>query len=211
MSFLSVHQLDGANQSPSYCSAPEDFIVDNCKNIYFAGHKTTAVTATWCLMLLAAHPDWQDRARAEVLEVCRGQTAMDIDVLRQLKIVYHYLEPLGLFSMEEGALYQAECCTQLALMLDGANQSPSYCSAPEDFIVDNCKNIYFAGHKTTTVTATWCLMLLAAHPDWQDRARAEVLEVCRGQAAMDIDVLRQLKIVYHYLEPLGLFSMEEAP
>uniref|UniRef100_A0A804MJ00 K+ potassium transporter integral membrane domain-containing protein n=1 Tax=Zea mays TaxID=4577 RepID=A0A804MJ00_MAIZE len=201
--------LDGANQSPSYCSAPEDFIVDNCKNIYFAGHKTTAVTATWCLMLLAAHPDWQDRARAEVLEVCRGQTAMDIDVLRQLKIVYHYLEPLGLFSMEEGALYQAECCTQLALMLDGANQSPSYCSAPEDFIVDNCKNIYFAGHKTTTVTATWCLMLLAAHPDWQDRARAEVLEVCRGQAAMDIDVLRQLKIVYHYLEPLGLFSMEE--
>lgn len=79
--------VDGANQSPSYCSAPEDFIVDNCKNIYFAGHETTAVTATWCLMLLAAHPDWQDRARAEVLEVCRGQTAMDIDVLRQLKIV----------------------------------------------------------------------------------------------------------------------------
>ncbi|KAL5662564.1 hypothetical protein ACJX0J_029689, partial [Zea mays] len=83
---VEVHQLDGANQSPSYCSAPEAFIVDNCKNIYFAGHETTAVTATWCLMLLAAHPDWQDRARAEVLEVCRRQTAMDIDVLRQLKI-----------------------------------------------------------------------------------------------------------------------------
>jgi hypothetical protein len=42
-------------------------------------------------MLLAAHPDWQDRARAEVLEVCRRQTAMDIDVLRQLKIVRDYL------------------------------------------------------------------------------------------------------------------------
>ncbi|PWZ38225.1 Potassium transporter 25 [Zea mays] len=89
--FLSVHQLDGANQSPSYCSAPEDFIVDNCKNIYFAGHETTAVTATWCLMLLAAHPDWQDRARAEVLEVCRGQTAMDIDVLRNPCFINSFL------------------------------------------------------------------------------------------------------------------------
>lgn len=48
---------------------PDDFVVDNCKNIYFAGHETSAVTATWCLMLLAAHPDWQDKARAEVLDV----------------------------------------------------------------------------------------------------------------------------------------------
>ncbi|XP_066380442.1 cytochrome P450 714C3-like isoform X4 [Miscanthus floridulus] len=79
--------VDGANQCPSYSSAPEDFIVDNCKNIYFAGHETTAVTATWCLMLLAAHPDWQERARAESLEVCCGQTVLDIDVLRQLKIL----------------------------------------------------------------------------------------------------------------------------
>ncbi|RCV19747.1 hypothetical protein SETIT_4G000300v2 [Setaria italica] len=57
-------------------------------NIYFAGHETAAVTATWCLMLLAAHPDWQERARAEALEVCCGQTTvMDIDTLRQLKIL----------------------------------------------------------------------------------------------------------------------------
>ncbi|CAD6255078.1 unnamed protein product [Miscanthus lutarioriparius] len=51
----------------SPCTA-EDFIVDNCKNIYFAGHETTSTTAAWCLMLLAAHPEWQSRARAEVLE-----------------------------------------------------------------------------------------------------------------------------------------------
>jgi cytochrome P450 len=32
----------------------EDFVVDNCKDINYAGHETSAVTATWCLMLLAA-------------------------------------------------------------------------------------------------------------------------------------------------------------
>jgi len=79
--------INGADESPRYSIAAEDFIVDNCKNIYFAGHETAALTATWCLMLLAANPDWQDRARAEVLEVCCGRTILDIDVLRQLKIL----------------------------------------------------------------------------------------------------------------------------
>lgn len=62
------------------------FMIDNCKNIFFAGHETTAITASWCLMLLAAHQDWQDRARAEVLEVC-GKGAPDASMLRSLKTV----------------------------------------------------------------------------------------------------------------------------
>ncbi|OQU82743.1 hypothetical protein SORBI_3005G015600 [Sorghum bicolor] len=72
----------------SSCTA-EDFIVDNCKNIYFAGHETTSTTAAWCLMLLASHPEWQSRARAEVLEVRRqqGQKPVDADTIRKLKTV----------------------------------------------------------------------------------------------------------------------------
>ncbi|KAG8068294.1 hypothetical protein GUJ93_ZPchr0005g14991 [Zizania palustris] len=69
---------------------PDDFVVDNCKNIYFAGHETSAVTATWCLMLLAAHPEWQDRARAEVLEVCgdRARAATpDFDMVSRMRTV----------------------------------------------------------------------------------------------------------------------------
>ena len=62
------------------------FVIDNCKNILFAGHETIAITASWCLMLLAAHQDWQDRARAEVLEVC-GKGAPDASMLRSLKTV----------------------------------------------------------------------------------------------------------------------------
>ncbi|KAK6943305.1 Cytochrome P450 [Dillenia turbinata] len=33
------------------------------------GNETTSLTATWCLMLLASYPEWQERVRAEILEV----------------------------------------------------------------------------------------------------------------------------------------------
>ncbi|KAL6642168.1 hypothetical protein ACP70R_020349 [Stipagrostis hirtigluma subsp. patula] len=81
--------IDGARDRHNNEDATdaEDFIIASCKTIYFAGHETTAVTAIWCLMLLATHPEWQDRARAEVLEVCQGQTILDTDVLRRLKIL----------------------------------------------------------------------------------------------------------------------------
>ncbi|CAL5095487.1 unnamed protein product [Urochloa decumbens] len=78
----------------------DDFVVDNCKNIYFAGHETSAVTATWCLMLLAAHPDWQDRARAEVLDVlsASGSGTPDFDAVSRMRTVHAVvLETLRLF------------------------------------------------------------------------------------------------------------------
>lgn len=64
----------------------DGFIVDNCKNIYLAGYETTAVSATWTLMLLASNPEWQDRVRAEVVEIC-GDELPDNDRLRKMKTV----------------------------------------------------------------------------------------------------------------------------
>jgi len=64
----------------------DSFIVDNCKNIYLAGYETTAVSATWCLMLLASNQDWQDRVRAEVLEICGGRIP-DLSMLGKMKQV----------------------------------------------------------------------------------------------------------------------------
>ncbi|KAK4372340.1 hypothetical protein RND71_007724 [Anisodus tanguticus] len=66
--------------------SPEMFIVDNCKSIYFAGHDNTGLTASWCLMLLAAYPDWQARARAEVLDVCGSELPND-GMLRRMKVL----------------------------------------------------------------------------------------------------------------------------
>jgi cytochrome P450 len=81
--------MNGAHDQGSHDSVAEDreFVIASCKTIYFAGHETTAVTIIWCLMLLATHPEWQERARAEAQEVCQGRATLDPDVLRRLKIV----------------------------------------------------------------------------------------------------------------------------
>ncbi|RRT34218.1 hypothetical protein B296_00055941, partial [Ensete ventricosum] len=78
--------IEGSTIPNSGLDSAESFIVDNCKNIYFAGHETTAVTATWCLMLLASHPEWQHHVREEVLEVCQGKFP-NYDMLRRLKMM----------------------------------------------------------------------------------------------------------------------------
>lgn len=36
----------------------------------FAGHHTSSLTMTWTLYLLAKHPEFQDRVRQEIAEVC---------------------------------------------------------------------------------------------------------------------------------------------
>lgn len=64
----------------------DEFIVDNCKSIFFAGHESTAVTTTWCLMLLGMYPEWQERVRAEVRDMCGGE-APDARSLQKMKIV----------------------------------------------------------------------------------------------------------------------------
>lgn len=78
--------LEAATNSGFSKDGTDSFIVDNCKNMYLAGFETTAVSATWTLMLLASNPEWQARVRAEVLQVCGGQMP-DADMVRKMKTV----------------------------------------------------------------------------------------------------------------------------
>ncbi|WCJ23049.1 Cytochrome P450 714C2 [Euphorbia peplus] len=108
----------------------------------------------------------------------------------------------------------------LQMILEGAENDgvredfQSYLSVNE-FIVDNCKTIYFAGHETTAITASWALMLFAAHPDWQARARAEVLEICKNNLP-DAQMLRNMKILTMVIQetlrlyPPAMFVIREA-
>ena len=57
----------------------------------------------------------------------------------------------------------------LQTVLGGAeNNNNMTKDAKEQFIVDNCKNIYLAAQETETVaiTTVWCLVLLASNQDW---------------------------------------------
>jgi cytochrome P450 len=44
-------------------------LIDNLVTFLAAGHETTAKALTWTLYLLARAPDWQERIRAEAVEV----------------------------------------------------------------------------------------------------------------------------------------------
>ncbi|PIN18686.1 Cytochrome P450 CYP4/CYP19/CYP26 subfamily [Handroanthus impetiginosus] len=83
----------------------------------------------------------------------------------------------------------------LQLILEGAINNDVGKDSSKRFIVDNCKNIYFAGHESTAVAASWCLMLLALHPQWQDRIRAEMAQVFCSGSGLDPDSLHKLKTV----------------
>lgn len=83
----------------------------------------------------------------------------------------------------------------MLLLLEGAiNDQSLGKDASKSFVVDNCKTIYFAGHESTAVAASWCLMLLALHPEWQGGIRKELAEISKD-GLLSVDSLHHLKTV----------------
>ncbi|KAK2652105.1 hypothetical protein Ddye_011961 [Dipteronia dyeriana] len=80
----------------------------------------------------------------------------------------------------------------------------------ERFMVDTCTNIYFAGYETIVSSASWTLMLLALHPEWQKRVRSEIFEICGDHIpsmSLDWDKLSQFKTLGNaILESLRLYA-----
>ncbi|XP_022728887.1 cytochrome P450 72A15-like [Durio zibethinus] len=60
-------------------------VIEECKQFYLAGQETTASWLTWAIIVLALHPEWQEKAREEVLQVCGKEP--DFEAISHLKIV----------------------------------------------------------------------------------------------------------------------------
>ncbi|KAH9307848.1 hypothetical protein KI387_035759 [Taxus chinensis] len=59
-------------------------IIEECKTFFFAGQETTMNFLTFAIVLLAMHPEWQQRARAEILQVC-GNDDPKFETVNKLK------------------------------------------------------------------------------------------------------------------------------
>ncbi|XP_010555669.1 PREDICTED: cytokinin hydroxylase-like [Tarenaya hassleriana] len=82
-------------------------LVDECKTFFFAGHETTALALTWTLMLLAIHPEWQEKLREEIRQVV-GDSEIDYNKLGGLKKMSWVMnEVLRLYSPAPNAQRQA--------------------------------------------------------------------------------------------------------
>ena len=80
----------------------------------------------------------------------------------------------------------------LGLMIQASRRSDDI--TPND-IVEECKSFFFAGKHTTSNLLTWTTVLLAIHPQWQVRARDELLSVCGARDIPTKDDLVKLKTV----------------
>jgi cytochrome P450 len=84
----------------------------------------------------------------------------------------------GIIAKKMQAMQEGESteCDLLSLMLepnmgkiDGDGRSVA------GMTIEECKMCYFASTETPPTLLAWTMVLLSMHPEWQDRARAEVL------------------------------------
>ncbi|KAF8769680.1 hypothetical protein HU200_006285 [Digitaria exilis] len=80
-----------------------------------------------------------------------------------------------------------------AMINAGERRRPSAAAIPVEDMLEECKTFFFAGKQTTTNLLTWATVLLAMHPEWQERARREVLDVCGADEVPSKEHLPKLK------------------
>ncbi|TYH33196.1 hypothetical protein ES332_D13G041900v1 [Gossypium tomentosum] len=92
-------------------------MVDECKTFYFAGQETVNSLLAWATLLLAIHTDWQDKARAEVIEVFGNQNP-DSEGMAKLKTITMIInETLRLYPPISGVIREVGREVQLGKLV----------------------------------------------------------------------------------------------
>jgi len=119
---------------------------------------------------------------------------------RRMKQINGEIEGIlrGMIEKRERAIEKGEASGNdlLGLLLQSNMDSGtgSLRMSTED-VIEECKLFYFAGMETTSVLLTWTLVVLSMHPEWQHRAREEVLGVFGRVGRPSFDSLSRLKTV----------------
>ena len=84
----------------------------------------------------------------------------------------------------------------LGMLLESTQENSVNCGSQmtQDDVIEECKQFYLAGQETTASLMMWTMVVLAMHPDWQEKARKEVLEICQ-QKEPDYKAIANFKIV----------------
>lgn len=86
LSILVESNLNETENDKQSASMSIQEVIEECKQFYFVGQETTSVMLAWTMFLLIIHPNWQQRAREEVLQAF-GNEKPDFEGLNRLKIV----------------------------------------------------------------------------------------------------------------------------
>jgi PHYB activation tagged suppressor 1 len=82
----------------------------------------------------------------------------------------------------------------LGLLLKAHHNADDGSKISVDDVIDQSRQIYFARQETTNGSLAWTVFLLALHPDWQEEARKEVLQLF-GKQNPNADGIAKLKTV----------------
>ncbi|KAK8977148.1 hypothetical protein V6N11_021236 [Hibiscus sabdariffa] len=96
-------------------------LIDECKTFYISGQATTSSLLSWTVLLLAIHADWQDKARAEVIELFghRNPNTNDLSKLNTMTMIIN--ETLRLYPPAIGILRNCESEVKLGKFTLPAN------------------------------------------------------------------------------------------
>ncbi|KAG4110245.1 hypothetical protein ERO13_D13G036850v2 [Gossypium hirsutum] len=96
---------------------PIQDLVDECKTFYFSGQETVNSLLAWATLLLAIHTNWQDKARAEVIEVFGNQNP-DSEGMAKLKTITMIInETLRLYPPLSGVIREVGREVQLGKLV----------------------------------------------------------------------------------------------